>query len=173
MCTCSSQCRFKVPTSKRFHKVPNHGLELQRAEETGRREDGSVSAPRTAGPTPSRRTRFRSFNVRLNDTTAVSGSPRKRPAPSARARMHSPLACTTSGSRHASVIKPDHLRSHAVIVTPPLSKSSSRTAGVPGRTRPGSGHHKVPTSLLSASAIFRRSSKQRDECLNPMRAGEI
>lgn len=33
--------------------------------------------------------------------------------------------------------------------------------------------HKVPTSELSASAIFRRSSKQRDECLNPMRAGEI
>lgn len=38
---------------------------------------------------------------------------------------------------------------------------------------PGAGHHKVPTSELSASAIFRRSSKQRDECLSPMGADEI
>lgn len=44
---------------------------------------------------------------------------------------------------------------------------------VPVLIVPGTGHHKVPTSELSASAIFRRSSKQRDECLNPMRAGEI
>lgn len=42
-----------------------------------------------------------------------------------------------------------------------------------GPAKCGAGHHKVPTSELSASAIFRRSSKQRDECLSPMRADEI
>lgn len=50
-------------------------------------------------------------------------------------------------------------------------KNPNESAPVP--LLAGAGHHKVPTSELSASAIFRRSSKQRDECLSPMRADEI
>lgn len=53
----------------------------------------------------------------------------------------------------------------------PYKYAQSKCLPVP--LQPAAGQHKVPTSELSASAIFRRSSKQRDECLNPMRAGEI
>lgn len=52
-------------------------------------------------------------------------------------------------------------------------RQNKQTDSVPVPLLTGAGHHKVPTSELSASAIFRRSSKQRDECLSPMRAGEI
>lgn len=52
-------------------------------------------------------------------------------------------------------------------------ESNNQIENVPVPLLPGAGHHKVPTSELSASAIFRRSSKQRDECLSPMRADEI
>lgn len=45
--------------------------------------------------------------------------------------------------------------------TPPLEPGHGTPKKVP------------PTSEMSASAIFRRSSKQRDECPSPMRAGEI
>lgn len=50
---------------------------------------------------------------------------------------------------------------HGESVPVPLQPGLQDTSKVP------------PTSELSASAIFRRSSKQRDECLSPMRAGEI
>lgn len=52
-------------------------------------------------------------------------------------------------------------------------KKKNTTLTVSRSREYSAGHHKVPTSELSASAIFRRSSKQRDECLSPMRADEI
>lgn len=145
-------------------------LPLNREETPrGSKAEGSVSAPRTAG----RATSYTSTHPELT-------------VPPARLHARSPIACCRMCSD-----RPLHLH-HAVKCTFPrlnctqrsfltwLRGRRGRQGGEEAKTERKSRaegvpvpHHKVPTSELSASAIFRRSSKQRDECLNPMRAGEI
>lgn len=88
----------------------------------------------------------------------------------ARRRGAAPLLSVAALRRWRKRQKTVHatLKSKRVV---PAQTATQRVSRLP--LSPGAGHHKVPTSELSASAIFRRSSKQRDECLSPMRADEI